>query len=241
VDAFIAVSHYGARSMADYLGIDRKKIHVVPLGVNVEGFSARTTGDPNPFTVGYLARLSPEKGLHYLCEAYRILRSRIPAAKFHAAGYLAPEQKPYLAKVRNDLQSWGLLDEFRYFGEIDRRAKVEFLHQLSVLSVPEYYADPKGLYLLESMAAGIPVVQPRRGAFTEIIETTGGGILVEPDNPEHLARAILDLFHNPELRAELSSRAYEGVRTHYSIANMAEAALTVYRSILEDHSGKAKP
>jgi glycosyltransferase involved in cell wall biosynthesis len=233
VDAFIAVSHYGARSMADYLGIDRERIHVVPLGVNFDGFGRRKGDDPNPFTIGYLARLTPEKGLHFLCEAFRIFRSRIPMARLHAAGYLAPEQKPYLAKIRKDLETWGLLSDFHYYGEINRRAKVDFLHGLSVLSVPEYYADPKGLYLLESMAAGIPVIQPRRGAFTEIVETTGGGMLVEPDNPDHLAQAFVELYNNPAKRVELGARAYQGVRTHYSVGRMAEAAASVYQSLLD--------
>jgi glycosyltransferase involved in cell wall biosynthesis len=241
VDAFIAVSHYGARSMADYLGIDRDRIHVVPLGVSFDGFSSRSGADPNPFTIGYLARVTPEKGLHFLCEAYRILRSHIPTARLHAAGYLAPEQKPYLANVRKDLDSWGLLGEFHYFGEIDRRAKVDFLHELNVLSVPEYYADPKGLYLLESMAAGIPVIQPRRGAFTEIVEATGGGMLVEPDNPEHLAQALLQLFNHPAKRVELGLRAYEGVRAHYSVGRMAEGALAVYQFLLDSRTGSAVP
>jgi len=233
VDAFIAVSHYGARSMADYLGIDRKRIHVVPLGINFDGFSARDGAGPEPFTVGYLARITPEKGLHFLCEAYRVLRSRIPPARLQAAGYLAPEQKTYLARVRTNLDSWGLSGEFQYLGEIDRHAKLNFLHNLSVLSVPEYYADPKGLFLLEAMAGGIPVVQPRRGAFTEIVESTGGGILVEPDNPEHLAQAFLELWSNPAKRVEMGMRGYEGVRAHYSVTRMAESALSVYQSLLQ--------
>jgi glycosyltransferase involved in cell wall biosynthesis len=239
VDAFIAVSHYGARSMADYLGIDRARIHVVPLGIDVDGFEVKSGGGSEPFTIGYLARLTPEKGLHFLCEAYRILRTHIPAARLHAAGYLAPEQKPYLANIRKDMESWGLSSEFHYFGEIDRRAKVDFLHKLDVLSVPESYADPKGLFLLEAMASGIPVVQPRRGAFTEIVETTGGGMLVEPDNPEHLAHALLDLSRNVSKRMGLGLRAYEGVRAHYSVMRMAEAVLSVYRFLLEQKATAA--
>jgi len=239
VDAFIAVSHYGARSMADYLGIDRSRIHVVPLGVNFDGFNERSGTDPDPFTIGYLARIMPEKGLHFLCDAYRILRSRIPSGRLQAAGYLAPEQKSYLERIRRDLDSWGLAHEFHYHGELDRRAKLDFLHHLSVFSVPEYYADPKGLFLLEAMAGGIPVVQPRRGAFTEIVETTGGGVLVEPDNPEPLAQAFLDLWKNPEKQLELGMRGYQGVRTHYSVGRMAEAALSVYRMLIEQQTTAA--
>jgi glycosyltransferase involved in cell wall biosynthesis len=241
VDAFIAVSHYGARSMADYLGIDRSRIHVVPLGINVDGFSERQGPVPDPFTVGYLARIAPEKGLHFLCDAYHLLRSRIPSGRLEAAGYLAPEHKPYLARIQRDLDARGLSREFVYRGEPDRHAKVAFLHGLSVLSVPEPYPDPKGLFLLEAMAAGIPVVQPRRGAFTEVIECTGGGVLVEPDNPEHLAQAMLDLWKDPAKQLELGSRGYQGVRANYSAARMAEAASSIYKSLIEQQSPVAAP
>ena len=115
---------------------------------------------------------------------------------------------------------------------MDRKGKLAFLRSLSVFSAPGPYADPKGLFLLEAMAGGIPVVQPRAGAFTEIIETTGGGILVEPGSVEGLAQGILELWRDPERRRPLGSSGYEGVRKHYSAARMAQAALGVYRSIL---------
>jgi glycosyltransferase involved in cell wall biosynthesis len=97
-----------------------------------------------------------------------------------------------------------------------------------VLSVPATYDEPKGIFLLEAMACGVPVVQPRRGAFTEIIEKTGGGLLTEPDNAESLAEAILRLYQNPSLAEELGHNGFQQVREHYSVARMAERALEVY-------------
>jgi glycosyltransferase involved in cell wall biosynthesis len=234
VDAFISVSHFGAQSMADYLGIPRERIHVVPLGINFDGFGPAANSQDQPFTIGYLARIAPEKGLRFLCDAYQILRSRqdLPPSQLWAAGYLPPEHKSYLAGIQNDMDSKGLSNQFAYHGELDRPGKQNFLRNLSVLSVPEPYADPKGLFLLEAMASGIPVVQPRRGAFSEIIENTGGGLLVEPDNPKALAQAFLDLWNDPAKRIELGAQGYRGVRARYSATKMAEAALSVYQSIL---------
>jgi glycosyltransferase involved in cell wall biosynthesis len=234
VDAFIAVSNYGAESMAGYLGIDRGRIHVVPLGIQFEGFGQRNEAEIEPFTIGYVARIAPEKGLHFLCDAYRALRSRenLPASRLWAAGYLAPEHKSFLAGIRKNLESWSLSSQFEYHGELDRRAKIKFLKDVSVLSVPEIYSDPKGLFLLEAMAAGVPVVQPRRGAFSEIVESTGGGILVEPDNPEALAQGLLDLWKDPDRRNALGVRGYQGVRAHYSATQMAEKAVAIYRSLV---------
>lgn len=233
VDAFIAISHFGARSMADYFQLDPGRIHVVPLGIRFEGFEPNAASESETFTIGYLARIAPEKGLHFLCEAYRRMKSLEPGmpSRLWAAGYLPPEKKRYLAGVQNTLEQCGLGEQFRYWGEVDRAQKLQFLRRLSVLSVPGTYEDPKGLFLLEAMAAGIPVVQPRRGAFTEIVETTGGGLLVEPDSEDALAEGILALWKDPEKRRTLGSLAYQGVRRHYDASRMADAAVSVYRSV----------
>lgn len=235
VDSFIAVSHFGAQHMAETLNINRDRIHVVPLGINFEGFNRRSDHGPNPFTIGYLARIAPEKGLHILCEAYRSLRARsgLPESRLWAAGYHAPEHKSYFEEIRNNLAAWGHLDHFHYYGELDRHQKQEYLAGLSVFSVPTSFDDPKGLFLLEAMAAGVPVIQPRRGAFLEVIETTGGGVLVEPNNPDALAQGILDIWRNPDQRKELADKAFHGVREHYGLENMTQKTVDVFQSILD--------
>ena len=235
VDVFMAVSNFGARTMADYLRVDENRIRVVPLGINLDGYTKSGGGDPDIFTIGYLARISPEKGLHVLCEAYRRMRSRgpLPPSRLFAAGYLGRDHKNYLAEIRKNIENWGLSRDFVYHGELDRAGKLAYFQKLSVFSVPGPYADPKGLFLLEAMASGIPVVQPRLGAFAEIVEATGGGVLVEPGNPDALAQGILDLWRDPEKRRELGNRGYEGVRKLYSSARMSDMALDIYRSLLK--------
>ncbi len=234
VDAFVAVSDFCAELMAGCLKVDRNRVHVVPMGINLDGHHMRNGADIVPFTVGYMARIAPEKGLHVLCDAYRRLRMRngLSPSRLWAAGYLAPEHKPYFEDIQRRMDSWGLSDHFQYHGELDRRAKLSFLQNLSVLSVPGGpYDDPKGLFLLEAMASGVPVAQPRRGAFAEIVENTGGGILVDPADPEGLAEGLLHLWENPGRRMELGTRGYEGVRARYSSSHMAEKALEVYKSL----------
>lgn len=125
----------------------------------------------------------------------------------------------------------GIEDEFRYRGVLDRTGKIDFLQSLSVLCVPSTYDEPKGMFLLEAMAGGVPVIQPRRGAFPEIVGKTGGGILVEPDDMASLAQGILSLWKDPVLVAELGERGARGIREHYTASRMAKRALEVYASI----------
>lgn len=235
VDAFIAVSHYGAEFMADYLSIPRDKIHVVPLGIHPNDFTPRNgQHESETFTVGYFGRIAPEKGLHLLAEAYKLLRERtdVVNTRLEAAGWMGPEGKAYLAEIEQKLTAWGLRDEFHYHGELDRQGKVEFLRRLNVFSMPATYAEPKGLTLLEAMAAGVPVVQPRHGSFPEIIERTGGGLLVEANDAASLAESLYTLYQNPELTADLGRHGAAGVRKHYGVAQMAERAIEVYSSLV---------
>jgi len=234
VDLFLSVSEYYADFMPDYLGIPREKIRVVPLGINPNGFEMRTRDRNGPFTVGFLGRVAPEKGLHVLAEAYRLLRHSgdLPEGRFEVAGYMAADCKPYLDEIQTHLRDAGLDREFRYHGVIDRAAKIAFLRNLDLMSLPATYDEPKGVSLLESMACGVPVVQPRRGAFTEIVEITGGGLLVEPDDPQSIAGGILKLFKDKTLAEQLSANGFKGVREHYTAAHMADKVLAAYNEVI---------
>ena len=230
VDQFLSVSEYYAEFMPDYLGIPREKISVVPIGINPEGFEMRDADRRDPFTVGFFGRIAPEKGLHELAEAYRIARQSrdLPEARLEAAGYMAPDCKGYLEAIQQRLQDAGLGDEFHYRGVLERAEKISFLRSLDVMSMPATYDEPKGVSLLEAMACGVPLVQPRRGAFTEIVERTGGGLLVQPDDPQSLANAILRLARDSKLSHDLSTNGFRGVREHYTAAHMADKVLAAY-------------
>jgi glycosyltransferase involved in cell wall biosynthesis len=234
VDAFIAVSDYYAKFMADYLGIPENKIYTVPLGINLEDHHLRQPNHSDVFTVGYFARIAPEKGLHVLAEAYQKMRQRHPSinARLEVAGYLAPEHREYLQDIEQKMKDWKLADEFNYRGVLDRQGKIDFLHTLDVLSVPTPYSDPKGMFLFEAMANGIPVVQPRHGAFPEVIAKTSGGILFEPEDADALADGLLSIWQDKALAEELSQNGFQGVRKYYSAERMAERAVEVYTSLL---------
>ena len=234
VDAFLATSDYYADFMAGHLGLDRDTIHTAPIGIHLEGHDPSARDRKEPFTIGYLARIAPEKGLAQLAEAYRILRQEkgLPPARLRAAGYLAREHKPYLQDIQAKLKAWGLGDEFRYVGEVTREAKIAFLRELDVLSVPSPYAEPKGLYLLEAMANAVPWVQPRHGAFPEMERRTGGGLLFEPNDANDLAARIMALVNDPHLAAKLGRSGADGVKAHYTAARMAERTLEVYNRVI---------
>ena len=237
VDGFIAPCHYYADFMADYLGVPAEKFHVVKLGLKLEGHGlAEKKMGENPFVIGYLARICPQKGLHLLAEAFRLLAERRGADKvrLEVAGWLGAGDRDYYSDVAKRIEAWGLAGSFHYRGEVDRQQKIDFLNGLHVLSVPAPYREPKGLYVLESLANGVPVVQPRHGAYPELIEATGGGLLVEPDSAEALAVGLEELMENEEMRLELGRVGRLAVREAFGDEVMAAETLAVYRSYCDN-------
>lgn len=221
-DGFLVHSEYYRDFMSQYLQLPREKIHVVPLGIDLTGHDGQPHEQPgNPFTVGYFARICPEKGLHRLIEAFRILHAKYPATRLRAGGYLGTRDKAWFREITQSVADLG--SAFEYIGSpASHVEKVAFLKSLDVLSVPTEYREPKGLYVLEALANGVPVVQPRHGAFPEMIEATGGGLLVNPLDANDLARALKELMLNPQRRLGLATNGRAAVHARFDTRTMAE-------------------
>jgi glycosyltransferase involved in cell wall biosynthesis len=233
MDGFVSTSNYYADFMAGYLDIPRERIHVIHPGLNLTGHGGpRENNDGTPFTIGYFARICPEKGLHILAEAFRILRQTpdAPRCCLRVSGWLGENNQPYLDKIREQMKEWGLADSFEHIESPDHASKVRFFQSIDVLSVPTTYREPKGLYVLEALANGVPVVQPRHGSFPELIEATSGGLLVEPDSPEDLARGLRQLLENIGHRHELGRKGKEAVHRQFTAQAMAHKTIAVYES-----------
>lgn len=235
--AYTATSQYYAGHMAAYVGVDPVAIDVVPLGLDLTGHGAGERADDDTFRVGYLARVCPEKGLHILVEAFRRLvdANGDRNLALHVAGWVGKRDEDYLAGIREQVDAWGLSDRVDFRHDFDRAEKVRFLGTLDVLSVPTPYREPKGLFALEAMANGVPVVLPAHGSFPEYVERTGGGVLVPDATPEHVADGIQTLIDDPDLRRRLGEAGRRGVSDYYTDDRMADDTLAVYRRCIESH------
>jgi glycosyltransferase involved in cell wall biosynthesis len=241
VDAFVAPSAFYADAMAELLQVPRRRIHHVPLGISLDGYTGARPARPadTPFTVGYMARIAPEKGLHLLAEAFILLARRQGAGpvRLRAAGWMGGGQKGYLDGVRRRLAEAGLADRFEFLGEVDRATKVRFLKEIDVLSVPAPAREPKGLFVLEALASATPVALPARGAFNELVAATGGGVLCRPDSPAELARALAGLQDDPARGRGLGERGQAAVVERYSDTAMARRTAEVYHEVIGAAAG----
>lgn len=238
VDRFIATSAYYAGHMSGLLGVDRERIEVVPLGLDPEGFPdwAEREARPlaGPFTIGYLARQAPEKGLHLLAEAFIRLK-RLPemeSTRLLIAGYTSPKDRRFVAETLDSLAKAGLASSVETPGEVTFEQKLDFLRRIDVLSVPTVYQEPKGLFVLEAMAAGVPVVQPAHGAFPEIVEANGAGVLFAPGDTAALAGELHRLALAPDRGRALGRAGWLAVRDRLTASQMAARTREVYARVL---------
>ena len=234
----VAMNRYFADFMAEYLAVPRERIRVIPPGLNLAGHATsppntRRRADRRSVTIGYLARICPDKGLDQLAEAFGLLAEDpdLPPLRLQAAGYLDPADGAYLDEIRQRLARRGLGERFEYLGELDRAAKIAFLQSLDVMSVPTVYRESKGLSVLEAWANAVPVVLPGHGAFPELIEDTGGGLLCRPADPSALAAALKRMIQEPDFAADCGRRAQQAVRARYNAPLMAQRTLQLYEEV----------
>lgn len=232
VDYFIAPSRYFAELMTRRLSLPPGRVRVVHNGINVEGYSPASpagAGQRRP-TLGYFARMCPEKGLGLVVDTFIELRrsGRVPELQLHCGGGCGPGDEPFVEEQKGRLEKAGLLGEVTFFPNVSREGKISFFQSLDVFCTPALYGEAFGLYVLEAMAAGVPVVQPRHAAFPEIIEATGGGLIAEA-NAGALARAIEELLIAPERARALGTAGREAVSNRFHVDRMAEGVLAVYQ------------
>jgi len=244
VDVWIAPSRYFAERMADRLGWSEgeaeMRIRVVPNGVSLDGYAPRPPARPVVPTIGYLARFVPGKGIGILVEAFIELkkRGRFPDARLRCAGSMTDGDARYVATLKVRLAAAGLTEDVEWLPNVSREEKIAFLESLSVFSVPASYSEAFGLYVVEALAARVPVVLPRASAFPEIVEATGGGVLYEPTrgetaNGQLLATALESLLADREQAAKLGQRGRYAVEREFSLTRLASRLVEVTRELID--------
>ena len=236
VDKYLVHSDFYAGHMANFLGLERTKFQKIPLAISTHDWTDVTTPTTTerPPTVGYMARLAPEKGLHLLCEAFELLRQR-PAtkdARLIIAGWLGTAYRPTVEDLFQRLSEKCSPHSFEFRGTVTRAEKRQLFHEVDVLSVPTTFLEPKGLYVLEALAAETPVVQPAHGIFPELIAATGGGLLCKPNDPVDLADKLEELLTDESRRRQLGTVGRARVLEHHSVKVAADALRDVYQSQL---------
>lgn len=230
VAQFLAVSRFTGELMTTRLALERARVHVVPNGLDFGPYAppAHFEGPP---TLGYVARLSRDKGLETLVEAFLLLKRRAEhgALRLVAAGATLAGDRAPLAALRARLAAAGLAEAAEFHANVSFEQKLDVLRRSTVFSVPAVYGESFGLYLLEAWAMGLPVVQPEHGAFPELLEATRGGLSCKPDDPGALAEALHALLVDAPRARSLGENGRRAVRERFGAEHMARAVERVCR------------
>jgi len=200
-DRLIAITRTYADRISRRLALPANRVAVVPPVIQPPPGPPAPLPDRPP-VLGYYARLIADRGLDDA--AWRLLRHEpgLAALRLRLGAGAAASDRPHLRRL---LRSFTAAERAGSIVETDHdhARRWEFYRAISVLSTPARVEDGGGLQSLEAMALGMPVVQPDRGAFGEIVRQTGGGLVYFPQTPEALAAALAPLLWEPERLREL--------------------------------------
>jgi len=235
-DGFLTFTPSYRDAMATLFEVPEEKFHLTPLGIEADEFSGireRRQGREPGRTIGYFARICPEKGFDLLVDAFLELARRDPGVTLRAGGWLSPEDRAFYEAEVARIEAAGLAGRFDYAGAVGPAEKADFLSEIDVFCVPARFHEPKGLYVLEALACGLPVVAPDRGAFLDMVEPGRGGSLFRHDDAGDLAVKLDALLSDPTGAASAGESGYRWVAAHCSRERMAEATGAVFARYLD--------
>ncbi|OLB61495.1 MAG: hypothetical protein AUI11_09460 [Acidobacteria bacterium 13_2_20CM_2_66_4] len=192
----------------------------VPISVEASQRPART--------VLFLAWLTRSKGVLDLVMAIPIVLRSVPEATFVIAGRGLHGESP--ESIMEFARSLRVAHALRCPGWVDGAMKESVLRESDVFVLPSY-SEALPVALLEAMARGVPVVATRVGGIPDVIEDGVNGLLVDPGQPESLARAITAMLTDDALRTRLREAARTHVRKRYSTETIIEDLGVLYREL----------
>lgn len=233
IDAFVAVSEWYGDEMSVRMNLERERIRVVPLGIDLENREGASLSFDPP-VLGYLSKMTDTLGLGLLVDAFIELKQnpKLAKLKLKATGGQLGLDIDYVKALKRKLANHGIESDAEFVDKFDAAGRADFLKTLCVLSVPAPQGEAFGMYITEALAAGVPVVQPDAGGFREVVEATGGGIIYDGKTPGALVAALEELLLNPDRARALGQIGRAAVFEKFGIDRMATGLSAVYESLL---------
>ncbi|MEW6681758.1 MAG: glycosyltransferase family 4 protein [Nitrospirota bacterium] len=259
VDAIVGCSTHILRRILEKFPHLDKKCSVVfngaDVGLFVPSVGAVAMNSPDTLRILFVGRISPEKGVHILVEAFKLVAAEYPTARLELVGGTGsmPEEflvslsddpavkglkrfygRDYLEDLRNRIPE-GLADRVRFHGSVAHGELAGHYSRATVFAISSL-SDAFPLTAIEAMAAGLPVAGSAVGGIAEAVVDESTGLLVEPDNPEALAAALSRLLGDSNLRRRMGSAGRERALRLFSWRAIADQVSRVYDTVVETES-----
>lgn len=235
IDAFVAVSDYYADAMKKRLQIEDEKLFKNYIGVDTADYSVVPVEEKEP-AIGYISRMCEENGLEILVDAFILLKKdeKFKEVKLKITGGKTKDDTAFIKNQKEKITSAQLENDVFWVGGFEGDERQAFFDSVSVVSVPVLNGEAFGLYQLEALASGIPLVQPDLGAFPEVVGLSEGGTTYFPNSPEELSNTLKSIILDREKLNEFSAKGLAGVKKHFDINVQAEELVKVYQYIAQN-------
>lgn len=224
IDRLIVLSHFAERRFID-AGFPATLIAVKPNCLAADGFPRDGIGDH----FAYVGRLSEEKGPDFLLDAW-LSSPGLPDLVAVGSG-------PLETSLR---QSAASDPRINMTGALDHQATMSIIRRARAIVIPSRCFEGFPTVLLEAFSAGVPVIAPDHGAFTELITDGVNGRLFSPGSRESLLAAVNDLHRNPDSSARMGKRCRQEYLDKYSTAKNLSRIAAIYREAIEHAAVSAR-
>ncbi len=214
------------------MNLPEDKVHTVHLGIDPADYPFLNSVNKKQ-EIGFISRMNHENGLDIAIDAFLLLKKEkgYEDVHLHLTGGSTGEDAGFLKEQKKKIEASGLRPFIHFWEGFEGHHRMNFLGRMQLLSVPVRNGEAFGIYLTEAMASGIPVVQPKLGAFPEIVGKGGGGVIFEPDTPEALKEAWKSIIDDTGKMEKLSNEARASVEKHFDINVQAEKLVEIYNMI----------
>ncbi len=242
VDRFISVSQYFAGVASKKMNLPADKITSIHIGVDPADYQYMNSAEKKR-TIGYISRMSHENGMDILVDAFILLKKQpgYEDVQLILTGGQTGDDKQFLKEVHKKIKKNGLTSAVDFHKNFEGEGRKEFFARTSMISVPVRNGEAFGIYIAESIASGIPVIQPALGAFPELISLTGGGVIYDHNTAENLSAVLQNLLDDPAKLRALSDQARKGAVQHLNINNLVMELTGIYSSLSESKDSGQKP
>jgi glycosyltransferase involved in cell wall biosynthesis len=238
---FISVSDYYAGVMKEKMNIPDAKLKSVHIGVDASEYKFKPVSEKGR-NIGFVSRMCHENGVDILVDAFILLKQKegYEDVRLVLTGGSTGDDRKFLSDIRKKLKDQHLAEQVEFHEDFEQEGLRQFFEKVSVVSVPVRNGEAFGIYLLECMVSGVPVVQPAEGAFPEIIGLTNGGVVYRENTPEALSQSLGKLLSDPAEMDRLSRTGRRGVEEHFNIDVQAERMVRIYEQAIESVNSKVR-
>ena len=234
VDVFVTPSIYYRELFKSKTGLKGENVHVVPLGFDPEADKTERP-EREPSSIGFFSRMNSYNGIDKIVDAFIEMKKedQIPALSLKVCGGFTGVDKDFISAQIKKIRENKLEKSVKIYPQFEGEGKMSFFRDVDIVSVPVRKYDGYGLYLLEANASGVPVVQPATGAFPEIVQRTGGGIVYSPDTVGALAESLTRLLKDRKMLTALGRKGSLMVRQEFSLEKMSAGLSEIYKKAMQ--------